>query len=194
MSSSFSRFLESQLSRPAPRNAAWPRRPVYTIAGDDSLHRAADAIRQFPLIGLDVETSFGGALATIQVATSAATAVIDVLAVSSLEALRPLFESPSILKVIHCAGVERGALGRRGLTIRSIFDTHIASRRKHGPRPQGGHNLGAVVRRELGLVLDKRQRFSNWMNRPLSPEQIRYAALDAEVLVDLHRVFHNDGH
>lgn len=194
MSSSFARFLKSQLSRPAPPNAAHPRRPVHVIFGDDHLARAAAAIRRFPVVGLDVETSFGGRLSTIQVATAAATAVIDVLSTSSLEPLRPILADPAVLKVIHCAGVERGALGRAGLPIHRIFDTHIASKRKHGPRPLGGHGLGSLARRELGLVLDKRARFSDWMRRPLSDDQIRYAALDAEVLIDLHRVFDGDGH
>lgn len=39
-----------------------------------------------------------------------------------------------------------------------------------------GHSLAAVCRRELDKVLDKGRR-------PLSPEQLAYAALDVEVLV-----------
>ena len=43
-----------------------------------------------------------------------------------------------------------------------------------------------VCERELGLILDKSEQTSNWAQRPLSAEQLRYAALDAEVLLVLY--------
>lgn len=194
MSASFARFLRTQRAKPAPAGAIAPRRPVHLIQGDAPLARACAAIRRFPIVGLDVETSFSGVLSTVQVATHAATAVIDVLSLTGLDPLRPILEDPRVTKIIHCAGVERGALGRRGLGLCNIFDTHVASKRRRGGRPAGGHRLDAVARRELGIVLDKRPRFSDWMRRPLTREQIQYAALDAEILVDLHHVFHGDGY
>lgn len=40
----------------------------------------------------------------------------------------------------------------------------------------------------LGKPLDKRERMSNWLNKPLRPAQRRYAALDAFVLIKIHDV------
>jgi ribonuclease D len=42
-----------------------------------------------------------------------------------------------------------------------------------------------VCERELGVSLDKGEQTSDWGRRPLDAEQIRYAALDAEVLLGL---------
>ncbi len=79
-----------------------------------------------------------------------------------------------------------------GITIRNIFDTLSVSRqRRQGA--QEGHNLSAVCRRELGLELDKSYQASDWTIRPLSQAQIDYAALDVEVLIDLHGVFTGNG-
>ena len=46
-----------------------------------------------------------------------------------------------------------------------------------------------VCERELGIVLDKASQTSNWSRRPLDADQLRYAALDAEVLLALHGRF-----
>ena len=49
----------------------------------------------------------------------------------------------------------------------------------------GGHGLAMVCERELGVSLDKGEQTSNWSRRPLDADQLRYAALDAEVLLAL---------
>jgi ribonuclease D len=43
-----------------------------------------------------------------------------------------------------------------------------------------------VCERELGMVLDKSSQTSNWSQRPLDADQLKYAALDAEVLLALY--------
>jgi ribonuclease D len=40
----------------------------------------------------------------------------------------------------------------------------------------------------LCVVIDRGEQTSNWVRRPLAVEQLRYAALDAEVLLALHSV------
>ena len=46
-------------------------------------------------------------------------------------------------------------------------------------------SLSNLVRLCLGKKLDKSNQFSNWQQRPLREEQIRYAALDAFCLFEI---------
>lgn len=48
-----------------------------------------------------------------------------------------------------------------------------------------GDSLGALCRGVLGRSLDKSHQCSNWARRPLSEDQLRYAALDAWALLPL---------
>ncbi|XP_062539983.1 exonuclease mut-7 homolog [Armigeres subalbatus] len=47
-------------------------------------------------------------------------------------------------------------------------------------------NLANLVRLCLGKKLDKSNQFSNWAQRPLRKEQLRYAALDAFCLLEIY--------
>ena len=57
-------------------------------------------------------------------------------------------------------------------------------------RPQqflqdAGRGLSGIVEAQLGISLDKSLQCSSWGTRPLSPEQLKYASLDAAVLLML---------
>ncbi len=45
--------------------------------------------------------------------------------------------------------------------------------------------LGGLVEAIFGLPLDKRDQMSDWDRRPLTKEQMLYAALDAYVLLEV---------
>jgi len=74
-----------------------------------------------------------------------------------------------------------------GTELGGVFDTLEASRRVRGREAIGGDSLAMVCERELGFTVDKASQTSNWSRRPLDAEQLRYAALDAEVLLHLHQ-------
>lgn len=56
--------------------------------------------------------------------------------------------------------------------------------------PRGG--LSGLAKKILGAELNKTRRNSNWEQRPLTPNQLEYAALDAAVLI--HIFSHVQGH
>lgn len=51
--------------------------------------------------------------------------------------------------------------------------------------------LSGLAEKILGAGLNKTRRNSNWELRPLSHNQLEYAALDAAVLVHIFHHFHN---
>ncbi len=164
------------------------RRPVRLVSSQEGLEGLSRELLREEAIALDVETTLDwGTLCLAQVATGDFNAVIDVFEIGDLAPFFLVLEDPAVRVIIHNAPFERGVLGRYGCQITSIFDTLAASRRLRGYRIPGGHSLRAVCRRELGFELDKSYQTCDWTRRPLTPGQLNYAALDAEVLIDLYR-------
>lgn len=175
--------------QPPALEAAQPTRAIRVITTDAELSALCTDLASRRVVALDVETTlFDRDLCLIQVGVEDYNAVIDARAPIDLEPLARIFESPSIVKVIHNATFERSVLQRANIGLANVFDTLAASRRIRGPL-NGGHSLAAVCRRELDKVLDKTQQTSDWTRRPLTDAQLAYAALDVEVLVQLYGVF-----
>ena len=166
-----------------------PLRAIRFVTTDAELISLCADLATREFIALDVETTlFERDLCLIQVGVDEYNAVIDPRAPIDLEPLARIFESQTIVKVIHNASFERSVLQRSNIAIANIFDTLAASRRIRG-KQAGGHSLAAVCRRELDKVLDKTQQTSDWTRRPLTGAQVNYAALDVEVLVELFAKF-----
>ena len=169
--------------RPLERDSA---RPLVWVRSEADLVAAVVALMSEPVIGLDVETTLATrTLCLLQIAGQHSTYLIDALEVSELAPLAQLLSSQRTTKVIHNAAFEREVLGRYGLAIEPVTDTLDVSRRLRGAAANGGHSLRAVCAREFELELDKAEQTGNWTRRPLTESQVRYAALDAEILLRL---------
>jgi ATP-dependent Lhr-like helicase len=161
--------------------------PVVWVDTPEALRTAADELRTADLVGLDVETALDSAtLCLLKLATAERTFLIDPFAVASLEPLRDVLTRPSPMKVIHGARRAIRVFASMGIELGGVFDTMEASRRARGRDAVGGHSLSAVCARDLGFTFDDGAHRSSWSRRPLSEEQLSYAALEAEVLIALH--------
>jgi ribonuclease D len=112
----------------------------------------------------------------------AGTWLIDPTQFDDLTAMTDVLrDSPWIL---HAASQDLTCLREVGLQPSSIFDTELAGRLLGRERV----GLGPLVESELGLHLAKGHGAADWSRRPLPDEWLTYAALDVEVLVDLHDI------
>jgi ATP-dependent Lhr-like helicase len=178
---------------PGAVSAASPKNEIQWIDTPQALQRTLDEVIAEQVVGLDVETALDfGTLCLVQIATRTRTYLIDPFAVGDLAPLREVMSATRPQKVIHNARFERRVLAAVEVTLDGVFDTLEASRRIRGPEAIGGHGLAAVCERELGFSLDKGEQTSDWSHRPLGAEQLRYAALDAEVLLALFDRFASD--
>lgn len=118
----------------------------------------------------------------LQLSTDDATYVIDTLALDGLSDMGGIMESPSVEKVFHAAGQDIAWLRRDyGFTVTRIFDTHVAAQFL-------GHErigLDALLQDILGIAHSKHLQRADWSRRPLSPEQVSYAAMDTHHLLPL---------
>src|SRR5437868_10012544 len=110
-------------------------------------------------------------------------AVIDALARFDPGILRRPLELGTTRKVIHNASFDAVRLARHfKINTAPIHDTLLAARRSGEKRC----SLKAQVEKHLRLPLDKRAQQSDWSLRPLSPQQLSYAALDAAATLLLY--------
>jgi ribonuclease D len=139
------------------------------------------------IIGLDTETYWKSAgapmtVSLIQIAPPEGEVIIFDALKLGVEPLRSLIESAEIKMAAHNARFDAGVLRAAGLEPRGLYDTLTMSRMALS---LSSHSLAAVSAHLFGLLLDKSLQKSNWRRRPLSREQLEYAALDARLSLRL---------
>lgn len=163
--------------------------PIY-VDTPDKLSDLCRALAPAPWIALDTEflreKTYFPKFCLLQIAAGDVVACVDPLALQSLDSLFEIIFHPGKIKVFHS--------GRQDLEIffhlcgklpTPVFDTQIAA-----PLLGLGEQMsyGGLVAELLGVALSKAHSRTDWTRRPLSPEQIRYAADDVIYLDQAYRV------
>jgi ribonuclease D len=134
------------------------------------------------------EKTYYPKLCLLQVATPDSVACIDPLALDHLDPLLDLIFDTGITKVMHSARQDMEIFYHlRGTAPAPVFDTQIAALLLGYPDQIGYGNLVSEV---LGVNLEKLHTRADWSVRPLTQDQIGYAADDVIYLVDVYRSLH----
>jgi len=158
------------------------------IGRDEPLASLAETLARHASIGLDTEflreRTFFPKLCLLQLAAGDTVWCIDTLRDAGrdggLEALVAPLTAAVPLKVIHSArqDLEAFYLSVKRI-VAPVFDTQIAAGCV-GLKPQIGY--AELVKTVLDVTLTKGQTRTDWSRRPLSVEQLRYAADDVRYL------------
>lgn len=92
--------------------------------------------------------------------------------------------------ILHAATQDLSCLAEIGMRPTALFDTEVAARLLGRERV----SLAGLVASELGLSLAKGHGSADWSQRPLTQEQLNYAALDVEPLLELREILIADLH
>lgn len=138
-------------------------------------------------IGVDTEflreRTFFPKLCLLQLNAGGRIWCVDTLRVGALEPLMPALTSPKTQKLIHAARQDLEAIYLCAKKILSpVFDTQIAAA-CIGLKPQIGY--AELVKTLLDVVVPKGQTRTDWSKRPLTREQLEYAADDVLYLGDV---------
>jgi ribonuclease D len=129
------------------------------------------------------EATYYPRLAVLQLATPDRVAVVDAAGVD-VGPLRAVLEGPGLM-VAHAGDQDLQVLRRAtGAIPARMLDTQVAA----GFLGYGSPSLSKLVGELLGVRLEKGARMSDWFKRPLTAEQITYAAADVHHLLDLRAV------
>lgn len=167
--------------------------PPTMIASSAALESACGMLAGEEFVVVDTEfireTTFKPILCLVQIAGASDAAepvLVDALAEGiDLEPLYGLLTDRRLLKVMHAGVNDTEVFGMvAGVAPEPVFDTQIAGEFcGFGDQPA----YGSLVRSLAGARIDKSVQYTDWSRRPLSPEQMDYAADDIRYLPAIYR-------
>lgn len=172
------------------------------ITTHNELESLVERALQKDSVALDTEfiweRSYYPQLGLIQIALSNDECyLIDPTELTDLSALGELLNNKKTIKILHDAPQDLAILQRAtGAVPQAVFDTKIAAGFCGLP---GTMSLAALIEELLEINLAKSETRTNWLQRPLSDEQISYAEDDVRYLraarvVLLSRVYSPEVH
>lgn len=162
---------------------------MHLIQTPEELEALAARLRREPLLAVDTEAAsfhrYYDRIYLLQISSRTETAVVDPLAVGTLEPLQAPLAAPEVEILFHDADYDLRLLDREyGFRATHLFDTRIAAQLLNEP----GVGLAALLEKHFGLRLDKRFQRADWSARPLSPAMLEYAAADTRHLPALRDI------
>lgn len=155
------------------------------VDDDDAFAEVVEDLVGTPVYALDTEfhreRTYFPRIALLQLRWNDRLVLVDPIVVD-LAPLAKVLDGDGVA-VIHAAGQDLEVLHRACGTIPAqLFDTQIAA----GFVGMRSPSLAALHERLLGERLAKGDRLTDWLRRPLEPSQLRYAAADVDLLLDIH--------
>jgi ribonuclease D len=124
-------------------------------------------------------------LGLIQVFDGEHLGLIDPVALDDLSVFNDILVNPSIIKVLHSCSEDLDALWFNLKVIPTpLFDSQFAANLLDMGQTLGYANL---VEQMLNVHVDKGESRTDWIARPLSVEQLKYAAADVFYLLPVYR-------
>jgi len=158
---------------------------------DSALTAMIEALCKEPLLAVDTEfmrtDTFFPKVALIQIASRDNIYLVDPVAITTLEPLRVLFYGDQLSAIIlHSCSEDLEVFKTLWREVPTkIFDTQIAAAYLNLERQPSLQKLLSLL---LGVDLPKDETRSNWLQRPLTDNQMKYAALDVAYLLDSYDI------
>ncbi|WP_347988293.1 ribonuclease D [Methylomonas sp. AM2-LC] len=161
---------------------------IQYINNPDQLDALCQLISQQPWIALDTEflreKTYYPKFCLLQIASPDWVACVDPLAISDLTPLLEAIYNPKIVKVLHACRQDLEIFYQiTGKIPGPIFDTQIAAPLL-GFQENPGYAM--LVSSFLNINLNKAHTRTDWSERPLSADQIQYAADDVIYLCKIY--------
>lgn len=169
--------------------AASAEKPIW-VTSSEELKEHCDRWQKLPLIAIDTEfirvETFYPIPGLIQVADYQACYLIDPLEIKDFSALTELFKNTSVLKVMHASTEDLELFNKSlGAVPEPLFDTQLGAALINWGFSMG---LQRMLEQQLEVQMEKHETTSDWLQRPLTESQERYAALDVAYLPAIYAI------
>jgi len=112
--------------------------------------------------------------------------IIDTLALQNLTPLKTLITDPNTTKIFHDAIQDLKILKRAcSCQPHNIFDTRLAA---GFAGSSSNISLANLLKEKINIELAKTHTRTNWLKRPLDPEQLTYALDDVRYMPKLYKI------
>ena len=158
---------------------------INVIRSNDTLKEFYNKCIKEKVLAIDTEfireNTYYPVLCLVQIASETFSAIIDPLSEINMEPIWELLSNKEIIKVFHAGKQDLEIFfNLTGKIPEPIYDTQIAAM-FCGLGDQVSYDV--LVNKFLGLTLSKDSQYSNWLQRPLTKNQLQYALLDVEYLI-----------
>tara|TARA_B100000900_G_C20530828_1_gene696247 strand:+ start:282 stop:1394 length:1113 start_codon:yes stop_codon:yes gene_type:complete len=160
---------------------------IYWIDTDSQLAQAVASWS--PVVALDTEfirtNTFYPIPGLYQVASGTDVFLLDPLTIEDWQPLKEYLLDPETCKVMHaCLEDLELIFAHLRIVPSNVFDTQLANAYVS---EDYSLSYARLVEQSLGVLLDKQQTRSDWLQRPLSDDQLRYAVDDVVHLTAVYK-------
>ena len=164
------------------------RKNFFLIDDEIKLDDLIEKIKSLKVISVDTEfewrRTYHPRLSLIQICDGNDVFLIDCLLCKNIEKVKFIFESVQILKVFHAVRSDTTVLfSSLGIKTNNVFDVQIAEKIINDLNVK---SYSYLVEKYINLSINKSETNSNWMKRPFSNNQLKYASEDVEFLIDIY--------
>ncbi|MDX8387061.1 MAG: ribonuclease D [Ghiorsea sp.] len=159
------------------------------ITTPEALLTACQTLKQAKVLCVDTEfhreKTYYAQFALLQVGCNEGCFVIDPVQIKDLKPVWDVILDPNILKVFHAGRQDLEIILEHagGLPL-PMFDTQVAAALLgYGQQVGFGNLVQRIVKKELA----KGESFSDWLKRPLTDQQLKYAADDVIYLMPIYQ-------
>lgn len=162
----------------------------YIISDNSTLTAHCQRWLALPYIAIDTEfvrtETYFPIAGLIQVGDGERAYLIDPLQITDWSALVEVLESPSVVKVLHACSEDLEVFQHLfGALPAPLFDTQLAAAYLG---MDFSMSYSRLVSSLLGIDLPKEQTRSDWLQRPLTPQQLQYAVDDTLHLARIYEL------
>ncbi len=161
-----------------------PTQPIW-VDSETELARLCDKWSAQAALAIDTEfmrsQTFYPKTGLLQIGDGEGCYLIDPIAIADFTPLKALLIKPGVTKVIHSCSEDLDVFSTLlGVVPQPLLDTQIAAAYAGYGFSVGYANLLKAV---MGIEIPKSETRSDWLQRPLSQSQLKYAAMDVAYLL-----------